>query len=92
MTPCESTCWHVYILRCADSTLYTGVAKDVDSRLQQHSSGKGARYTRARLPLELVYHDEIGTHGDALRREAEIKRLSRQAKEELIAAWRAEGS
>jgi putative endonuclease len=90
VTVSDAALWHVYILLCADGTLYTGVAKDVNARLLQHGSGKGARYTRARLPLELVYHHEIGSQGDALRREAEIKRMPRAAKEALIAAWRAE--
>ena len=76
--------WHLYILRCGDGTLYTGITDDVLRRLAQHSAGKGAKYTRGRGPLELVYQEECGTHGDALRREAQIKRLNRQEKLELI--------
>lgn len=80
----KATDWHVYILQCADGTLYTGIARDPCARLQQHSAGKGAKYTRSRLPLVLVYRECSGSRGDALRREAEIKRLSRQEKHKLV--------
>lgn len=76
--------WSLYILRCGDGTLYTGIAVDVEKRLETHRSGKGAKYTRGRGPLELVYREECGTHSDALKREAEIKRLSRSEKEKLL--------
>lgn len=76
----------VYILRCRDGTLYTGCAKDVDSRLMVHQSGKGAKYTRCRLPVELVYREPAKDRSAALRREAAIKKLTRAEKLSLIAA------
>lgn len=82
----EQSGWYVYILECADSTLYTGIARDLPARVRQHSAGKGAKYTRSRLPLALVYRECAGERGDALRREAEIKRLSRREKLRLIAS------
>ena len=78
------TQWYLYILRCKDNTLYTGITTDVEKRLEAHRSGKGAKYTRGRAPLELVYRETCGSHSDALKREAEIKKLSRQAKELLV--------
>ena len=78
------TQWYLYILRCKDNTLYTGITTDVEKRLEAHRSGKGAKYTRGRAPLELVYRESCGSHSDALKREAEIKKLSRQAKELLV--------
>lgn len=77
--------WSVYLLRCADGTLYTGIATDVAARLKTHNEGKGAKYTRTRLPATLIYREDCFTHGDALRRERAIKRLSRAAKLALIA-------
>lgn len=76
--------WKLYILRCGDGSLYTGIAMDVAARLEVHRSGKGAKYTRGRGPLELVYTEDCGSHSDALKREITIKRLTRQEKEELI--------
>ena len=76
--------WKLYILRCADGSLYTGITTDVEKRLEAHRSGKGAKYTRGRGPLELVYSEECGDHSTALKREHEIKRLSRQEKEKLL--------
>ena len=80
--------WYLYILRCRDNTLYTGITTDVEKRLEAHRSGKGAKYTRGRAPLELVYRETCGSHSDALKREAEIKKFSRQAKELLIKSQR----
>lgn len=77
--------WYLYILRCKDNTLYTGIAVDVEARLEMHRSGKGAKYTRGRGPLELVYTEECGSHSDALKREIAVKRLTRLEKETLIA-------
>ena len=79
----EST-WKLYILRCGDGSLYTGITTDVQKRLTVHRSGKGAKYTRGRGPLELVYSEECGSHSDALRRELEIKGLTREEKKALI--------
>jgi putative endonuclease len=76
--------WYVYILECGDGTLYTGITDDVQRRLQTHRSGKGAKYTRGRPPLELRYQETCGTYSDALRREAQIKKLSRAEKLLLI--------
>lgn len=76
--------WYLYILRCSDNTLYTGITTDVEKRLETHRSGKGAKYTRGRTPLTLVYREECGSHSHALRRELEIKRLTRPEKEGLI--------
>ena len=76
--------WYLYILRCADDTLYTGITTDVEKRFEAHASGKGAKYTRGRGPLTLVYREICGDHSAALKREAEIKKLSRQEKELLI--------
>ena len=76
--------WKLYILRCADGSLYTGITTDVEKRLETHRSGKGAKYTRGRGPLELVYSEECGDHSAALKREHEIKKLSRQEKEKLL--------
>lgn len=76
----ESTAWWVYILRCADRTLYTGVTNDLDRRLASHRAGRASRYTRSRLPVRLVHAEPAAGRGAALRREAEIKRLDRKAK------------
>jgi len=76
--------WHVYILRCGDGTLYTGVAKDLAKRVEAHQNGNGAKYTRGRLPVKLVYRERRRPKGRALRREAEIKRWSKERKEALV--------
>ena len=68
----------VYILRCGDGTLYTGCTNDLPRRLQAHQSGRGAKYTRSRLPVELVYQEAVPDRSAALRREAAIKRLDRR--------------
>ncbi|MGH7613176.1 MAG: GIY-YIG nuclease family protein [Gemmatimonadales bacterium] len=78
--------WVVYILRCGDGSLYTGVTNDLHRRLTAHRAGTGARYTRARLPVRLVYREARATQGSALRREAAIKRLPRAAKLALLVA------
>ncbi len=72
--------WKLYILRCGDGSLYTGIAVDVQARLAAHRSGKGAKYTRGRGPLELVYTEECGDHSAALRREIQLKKLTREQK------------
>lgn len=77
--------WYVYMLRCGDGTLYTGVTDDVERRLAAHRSGRGAKYTRGRGPLELVYQEEVPDKSAALRREYQIKQLPKQEKEGLIA-------
>lgn len=79
--------WHVYILQCADTTLYTGIAKDLSRRLMQHNGELvgGPKYTRGRRPVRLVWSDEVADRGAALQREAAIKKLSRAEKLRLIA-------
>ena len=76
--------WYLYILKCGDGSLYTGITTDVDKRLEAHRSGRGAKYTRGRAPLEVIYRECCGTHSDALKREMEVKRLSREEKQTLI--------
>ena len=76
--------WYLYILRCADGTLYTGITTDVEARLETHRSGKGAKYTRGRGPLELVYREECEDHSQALKRELAVKAMSREEKQKLI--------
>lgn len=76
--------WYLYILRCNDGTLYTGITTDVAKRLAQHNAGKGAKYTRGRGPLELVYQAECVDHSDALKQELYVKSLSRLEKLTLI--------
>lgn len=76
--------WKLYILRCGDGTLYTGITTDVEKRFAQHAAGKGAKYTRGRGPLELVYREECGDHSAALKRELEVKALPRQEKLKMI--------
>lgn len=72
--------WSLYILRCGDGTLYTGIALDPEARLAQHREGKGARYTRGRGPLDLVHLEAVGSRPQALRREAAVKRMDRRRK------------
>lgn len=79
--------WYLYILRCKDGSLYTGITTDVEKRLEAHRSGKGAKYTRGRGPLELVYREQCGTHSDALKRELAVKALTREQKQALIASY-----
>ena len=76
--------WFVYILWCADGSLYTGIAKDVSRRCEQHNAGTASRYTRSRLPVSVAYQENHVTHSLALKREAAIKAMSRQEKELLI--------
>lgn len=76
--------WYLYILSCGDGTLYTGITTDVEKRLNAHRAGKGAKYTRGRVPLELVYRETCGTHSQALQREWAVKQLSREEKCKLI--------
>jgi len=72
------------MVRCSDGSLYTGITKDVESRVSQHNAGRGAKYTRARRPVELVYRETAGDRGAAVRREYAIKRLRPVAKKKLI--------
>ncbi len=74
----------VYILQCCDQTYYTGYAVDLDKRLQEHQQGTGCKYTRGRLPVELVYWEECPSKSQAMQREHQIKQLSRNDKSKLI--------
>ncbi len=78
--------WYVYILRLSDGSLYTGITKDVERRIEQHEEGKGSKYVRSRLPCKLVYLEEIEDRSEALKREAEIKKWSKKKKEEIVSA------
>jgi putative endonuclease len=80
----ETRRWAVYVLRCGDGTLYAGATSDVARRIRQHRAGRGARYTRSRLPVKLVYQEPARDRSSALRREAAIKRLTRAEKLRLI--------
>jgi putative endonuclease len=75
----------VYILKCSDDSLYTGITNNLDKRLKTHTKGKGSKYVRARLPFELVYSENIPDQSSALIREYEIKQMSRSNKLKLIA-------
>jgi len=77
--------WYVYILECADHTFYTGITTNLDERLREHNEGNGARYTRGRRPLRLVYSEDAGDRSEAQSREYRIKQLSRKEKSRLIA-------
>jgi len=76
--------WYAYVVRCNDDTLYTGCTNDLKKREILHNTGKGARYTRNRRPVRVVYTEEFTSKGKALSREYEIKQMTREEKEELI--------
>jgi len=78
--------WSVYIVRCCDGSLYTGVSNDVPARVQRHNDGKGARYTRSRRPVALVWRRRVKDKSAALRLEAALKKLSREQKVQLLKA------
>ena len=75
---------YTYILRCNDNTLYTGWTNNLEKRLEAHNAGKGAKYTKARLPVKLVYYEQFNTKEEAMRREYAIKQMSKKLKESLI--------
>jgi putative endonuclease len=75
---------YVYIVRCSDDTLYTGYTNDLDRRIQMHNDGQGAKYTKGRRPVKLVYSEEFKSKSKAMKREYEIKQFKRKAKEEII--------
>ena len=79
--------WQVYILKCADGSLYTGIAVDIEERIAAHKDGTGAKYTRSRLPVTLAYTEAAENRSTASRREAAIKKLSRTDKLLLIDSW-----
>lgn len=76
--------YYVYIVKCRDNTLYTGITTDLEKRLTKHNQGTGAKYTRGRTPVELVYYEKGYTKSEALKREISIKKLTRIKKEKLI--------
>ncbi len=77
--------WSVYLVRCGDGSLYTGIAVDVAARLEKHRAGRGAKYLRGRGPLEIVFQERVGNRSQALRLEGAIKRLPTERKREIIA-------
>jgi len=85
----NSAMWYVYLLRCADDSLYTGVTTEPERRLDEHNGDNriGARYTRARRPVRLVYQEACTDRSTACRRESEIKKLSKRAKEQLVSTF-----
>ena len=81
----ESSQWCVYMIRCSDASLYTGVTTDIVRRFKEHKDGKmGAKYTRAKIPLHVVYEEACASRSEAQVREAQIKKLSKEEKESLI--------
>lgn len=83
---------YTYILRCSDNTLYTGWTNNLEKRLEAHNAGKGAKYTKVRLPVELVYYEQFETKEDAMRREYAIKQMTRKQKDRMIANGHADDS
>lgn len=80
--------WFIYIIRAADNSLYTGVTTDVERRFQEHACGKGAKYLKGRAPIKLVFKQEIGLRGKALRIEHWIKQQAKEVKEQIVKAQR----
>ena len=81
----ENNIWRVYMVRCSDGTLYTGITKDLEKRIEAHNSGKdGARYTRSRRPVKLVYSEEVDSKSTAAKLEYKIKKMTRAKKMEMI--------
>jgi putative endonuclease len=86
----EMKCWTVYLLRCSDESLYCGITKDLDRRVQEHNDGIGCRYTRPRRPVRLVWSADTLTKSEAYKEEYRIKRMSKATKEALVAEGRSE--
>jgi len=84
--------WHVYIIKCSESSLYAGITTDIPRRIKEHNSGKGGRYTRTRQPVTLLYKETYSTKSQALKREAQIKGLTREKKLTLIKKQVPEGA
>lgn len=78
---------YAYMLRCSDGTIYSGYTNNIEKRVEAHNSGKGAKYTKTRRPVELVYFEVYDTKSDAMKREYEYKQLKRNQKEQLINNW-----
>jgi len=79
----SSTNWFLYMVRCADDTIYTGISIDVQARIEKHNQGKGAKYTSTRLPVKLIYYESQPDQISAMKREVEVKRWGRKRKENL---------
>ncbi|GKQ42601.1 UPF0213 protein YazA [Companilactobacillus sp. RD055328] len=80
----EENNYYVYLLQCSDNTFYIGTTNDVEKRVATHNAGKGAKYTKIRRPVKLLYFEDLHTKSQALKREHELKKLSRIKKEELL--------
>ncbi len=81
----DSDCWYTYMVRCRDRTLYTGITKDLEKRLNDHNTGRnGARYTRSRRPVQLVYQEKFSSRSAAARREYQLKQMSRAEKQKIM--------
>ncbi len=76
--------WHLYLVRCADDTIYTGISIDVSARVTKHNSGRGAKYTQTRLPVRLIYSESQPDRISAMKREIQVKRWNRKMKEKLV--------
>ena len=76
--------WFLYMIRCADGSIYTGITTDVERRFKEHSTGRGSRYLKGRGPLRIVYRETVGTRSEALKLEARIKKMKKTEKESLI--------
>ncbi|TLF45957.1 GIY-YIG nuclease family protein [Halomonas urmiana] len=87
-SPAAERLWYLYLIETAAGALYTGITTDVDRRLAEHRAGRGAKALRGKGPLVLLYHERVGDHGEALRREAAVKRLSAAAKRQWLARSR----
>jgi putative endonuclease len=79
--------WFFYILRCADDSFYCGITNDLKDRLNEHNSGKGAKYTKTRLPVKLIYFEKLPNKSSACKREIEVKGWRREKKEQLVAGF-----
>jgi len=84
MAETTNKAWFLYLVRCADGSLYTGITNNVTRRCQQHNAGTASRYTRSRLPVELIYQESHASQGLALKRELAVKAMSREEKESLV--------
>ena len=79
---------YAYLVRCSDGSLYAGWTNDIEKRLKSHNAGTGAKYTRARLPVTLAYQETFDTKSEAMKREAALKKLTHQQKEQLALEWK----
>lgn len=86
----KTNAWWVYILKCADGTLYTGITNNIEKRIQKHNQGVGAKYTRSRAPVHLLYSEQFENRSEASQREYSIKQLSLKQKKELVSETKSE--